>query len=206
MVLSLQCSLDLAQGWTNPNTRRQFVNEGSILAVASSLSEGFEMDTESTRTSKTDVGKNRVAYRSTVIPMPNGAQVPMAVWYPIPAPWKEDTRKNSMMEYPEIVDSTRVESSREARYRHRISISKIGQLLAGWEFVPGFLARDYDLRPTNGGWVVDGEDIPVPREGCVILLAHGYLGSRFDLSHLAESLAMEGESRGCTEVNVLHLP
>ena len=62
-------------------------------------------------------------------------------------------------------------------------------LLAGWEFIPPFVKSDFALRPTLGNdGIVYGDSMPMPKSGPVVLLAHGYLGSRFDLSHLAEEL------------------
>jgi predicted dienelactone hydrolase len=84
---------------------------------------------------------------------------------------------------------------KELKYNHRISIKKIGQLLAGWEFLPDFASKDFQLEPTLMGSIVDGTKMSMPSHGPVVFLAHGYLGSRFDLSHLAESLAQEGTSK-----------
>jgi len=36
------------------------------------------------------------------------------------------------------------------------------------------------------------DNVPLPSSAPVVFLAHGYLGSRFDLSHLAEALAAKG--------------
>jgi dienelactone hydrolase len=79
-----------------------------------------------------------------------------------------------------------------AVYKHRISVRRIGQLLAGWEFIPEFVSKDYQLSPPKTN-VLDGRSTPLPDSSIpVVLLAHGYLGSRFDLSHLAEELSAEG--------------
>jgi predicted dienelactone hydrolase len=64
-------------------------------------------------------------------------------------------------------------------------------LLAGWNFIPDFATKDFQLKPTMHT-VVDGSKLNLPSSGPVVFLAHGYLGSRFDLSHLAEALAQEG--------------
>jgi len=104
-----------------------------------------------------------------------------------------------------------------AKYAHRISIKRIGELLVGWDFIPEFVSRDFTLEPTMnhvlsreedvstkrttmmmtnsmaaGEYVVDGARIELPENAPVVFLAHGYLGSRFDLSHLAEELANQG--------------
>jgi hypothetical protein len=116
-----------------------------------------------------------VAYRSLSLNMPEfGVIVPVAMWHPT------------------VDDADSVQ--KEIKYNHRISIKKIGQLLAGWDFIPDFAAKDFALKPTSVGSVVDGTKMQMPSRGPVVFLAHGYLGSRFDLSHLAEALAQEGTS------------
>jgi len=104
-----------------------------------------------------------------------GVKVPVACWFPKKSVSADDTQ-NVMVKQPS--------------YDYRISVRRIGQLLAGWDFIPGLVARDFSLAPARS--VVDGTDDHFPESGPVILLAHGYLGSRFDLSNLAESLAAEG--------------
>jgi predicted dienelactone hydrolase len=103
-----------------------------------------------------------------------GVIVPVAMWHPT----------------AEAADNVQ----KEIKYNHRISIKKIGQLLAGWDFIPDFAAKDFALQPTVVGSIVDGTKMQMPSRGPVVFLAHGYLGSRFDLSHLAEALAHEGTS------------
>jgi len=114
-----------------------------------------------------------VAYRSLSIDMPqyNGVNVPVAMWF-------KGNKKS-------------LSSNKNVKYFHRISIKKIGYLLARWDFIPDFLSKDFQLNPTYN--VVDGESVDLPTVGPVIILAHGYLGSRFDLSHLAEQLANQGK-------------
>jgi pimeloyl-ACP methyl ester carboxylesterase len=90
-------------------------------------------------------------------------------------------------------------------YNHRISVRRIGQLLARWNFIPAFASRSFTLSPTLAGQVVAATGQAAPfsissssrdqqqqEQFPVIVLAHGYLGSRFDLSHLAERLATRG--------------
>jgi predicted dienelactone hydrolase len=103
-----------------------------------------------------------------------GLRVPVAMWHPA----------------EEVADN----AQKEPKYNHRISVKKIGQLLAGWDFIPDFAAKDFQLQPTLIGSIVDGTKMQMPSRGPVVFLAHGYLGSRFDLSHLAEALAQEGTS------------
>ena len=145
----------------------------------SNLSRLQMSDQEGTTTS-------RVAYRSLSIPLKefDNTQIPVAVWYPM----------TTSQENPDVVVP--------AQYKHSISIPRIGELLAALDFLPSFLQKGYNLDPTlnklynDNVRVVDGTDIPLPsgkKSVPVIFLAHGYLGSRFDLSHLGESLAQQGK-------------
>ena len=83
-------------------------------------------------------------------------------------------------------------SSRTAppRYEYNIALSKIGKSLANWN-LPKFIDRSFELEPTRRG-VVPSVDQQLPSRCPVVLLAHGYLGSRFDLSHIGEELAAQG--------------
>lgn len=126
-----------------------------------------------------------VAYKPLSVSLPEfGVNVPVASWFPLATnDQQEQTTEAS-------TDSLNGESS-PPTYNHRISVRKIGQLLAKWN-IPSFVARNYSLTPT-GDFVADGTDQPLPTGAApVVLLAHGYLGSRYDLSHLAEKLAAEG--------------
>ena len=118
--------------------------------------------------------KPSVAYRAMQVGV-GGVNVPVAMWYPI-----DESNKSSVPT-----------SGRILTYDHKISVRRIGQLLAGWEFIPAFATKHFQLKPTSLT-VVDGRNYHLPSKGPVVLLAHGYLGSRFDLSHLAEALAKEG--------------
>lgn len=123
-----------------------------------------------------------VAYKQLSLPMTDfpGVQVPIALWFPV----DQDTSTG--------MDTNT--SSKPASYQHRISVRRIGQLLAGWEFIPEFVSKGYTIAPAASASVVcmDGSGIQLPAKSPVVLLAHGYLGSRFDLSHLAEELASQG--------------
>lgn len=116
----------------------------------------------------------QIVYKSISLPIPDqGISVPVACWYPAD-------------------NQIPVTTSQTVQYQHRISVKRIGELLAGWDFIPEFASRNYALAPTTTSKVLDGKDIPFPNAGKVVILAHGYLGSRFDLSHLAEELAQQG--------------
>ena len=117
----------------------------------------------------------------------SGVQVPVAAWHP---PIKE-------------VDSTTTTTSASTSsssmqpldsYQHRISVQKIGKKLAGWTFIPTFVNRNFSLSPgsQNSNIRVVSAKQQLPSSAPVVILAHGYLGSRFDLYHLAEKLASEG--------------
>lgn len=169
--------------------------------------------------------KPLVAYRSLAMDMPGyGVNVPVAMWYPIAEGAlkneevsgdvsNDNSETNSrsgrmIMDYPDLPASASLmmkkRNSNEipVSYSHRISVKKIGQLLAGWDWIPDFASRDFNLTPTMNQlessnknvaeFVVDGRRVDLPSRGPVVFLAHGYLGSRFDLSHLAEKLAKEG--------------
>eukprot|EP00980_Cylindrotheca_fusiformis_P007837 scaffold1669_cov129-Cylindrotheca_fusiformis.AAC.48 len=121
--------------------------------------------------------QQQVAYRSLGLPVREfGVTVPVALWYPV--------------ENQAAVPSR--DSSQEVRYDHRISVKRIGQLLAGWNFIPEFVSRNFAFKPTAGS-LLAGDEVPLPTSSPkVVFLAHGYLGSRFDLSHIAEELASRG--------------
>jgi hypothetical protein len=131
----------------------------------------------------TETTKPIVLYHAMELPMKEfGVSIPVACWFP--AADNND-------------ESTSIGSTAEASvaYRHRISVRRIGQLLAGWDFIPEFVSKDYVLGPTSSSIAVQAveESLSMQQQsGPVIFLAHGYLGSRFDLSHLAEELAAAG--------------
>ena len=118
----------------------------------------------------------KVAYKSLSINL-DTTQVPVACWFPLAS----------------ATDSTLVDTTPKTSpiYQHRISVRKIGQMLARWD-IPKFVCRNFAINPSTN-YVVDGSNAPFPTQAApVVLLAHGYLGSRFDLSHLAETLAEQG--------------
>lgn len=127
-----------------------------------------------------------VAYRSLSLDMGEsygGAKIPVACWYP--------TGNRMDAGSDDYLPSSALEQKSVLRYPHRISVKRIGQLLAGWDWIPEIASRDFLLKPTLLN-CVDGQNVPLPTRAPVVFLAHGYLGSRFDLSHLAEALAAEG--------------
>ena len=119
-----------------------------------------------------------IAYKQLSLRVPEfGVNVPIAAWFP--------------MEMTDMEDATTL---KPAHYQHRISVRRIGQLLARWDFIPEFVSRNYNMSPssTTVRVVESSALIGLPARGPVVLLAHGYQGSRFDLSHLAEELAANG--------------
>jgi Chlorophyllase len=197
---------------------------GSRSGDSSSSSSSSFMNTKSTLpfnsnkevvndSKKIDVDRT-VVYKPLIISIhtnnTTNTNIPVACWFPYKSIMTNDFTWNNNGEM--MIKSPAV-------YRHRISIRRIGQLLVGWDWIPSFASKDYNL-PTSGRAstttvmqsgvdksqqkailnVIDGEQLPLPivnsnnRENAlpVILLAHGYLGSRYDLSHLAEELASNG--------------
>jgi len=124
-----------------------------------------------------------VAYKPLSISGDLGVNVPVACWFPV----DQNALQGPTTEGTDTVGILQQLSS----YKHRISIRRIAQLLARIDWIPEFANRNFDLQPASSS-VADGESLPFPKQGPVVLLAHGYLGSRFDLSHLAENLAKQG--------------
>lgn len=135
----------------------------------------------------------------------DGITVPVAAWHPLSQLDidNSDGTNNSNAQTTRSISSS---GSYGAFYQHRIAVSKIGKLLAGWN-LPKFIDRSFELPPnlsieSNNVQVISSSSInndsndhhhqQLPQSAPVILLAHGYLGSRFDLSHLAETLASQG--------------
>jgi hypothetical protein len=124
----------------------------------------------------------------TVIPF-TIVNVPISVWYPSNNQENEETSLGKEVKYP-----------------YTISVAKIARLIARWNGIPGFLKSDYQLDPVClANQLLDSsspvikvvdEGAPLssslPQKAPVVLLAHGYLGSRFDLSHVAEEMARYG--------------
>lgn len=137
---------------------------------------GTDMSGTTTQPAKT------VIYHTLSVDV-DGARVPVAAWHPSPSL---------------VVNNSIVRLTKGALYEHRISVSKIAKNLAGWN-LPSFVDRDFSLEPTLDGRScsvqtisLSGPQRQLPESAPVVLLAHGFLGSRFDLSHLGEALAGEG--------------
>jgi pimeloyl-ACP methyl ester carboxylesterase len=107
-----------------------------------------------------------------------GINAPLAVWYPV----SEDQAQRFSSKQSSV------------RYDYQISVRRIGELLAKWEFIPGFVTRKFafERNSSDDTSFVDGRDISLPANPKVVVLTHGFLGSRFDLSHIAEDLASKG--------------
>jgi len=100
-----------------------------------------------------------------------GEKIPVSVWYP-----------------PSTSESTQARPT-QAQYPHKISVGKIATLLTrGSLSVPSFVGPSTTL--ASGVRVLEGA---APAEGRpVIIFAHGYLGSRYDMMHVCEDLASRG--------------
>ena len=168
-----------------PLQRRKFMNRTAcgivaIITLFPSISNAYAIQNSrfsssamlATAQDESTTGLSSIAYKAFSVPIPNfpNTNVPVACWFP--------------------VDDAAAATSTRAVYEHRISVRRIGQLLPNWDFIPSFVAKDFSLLPT--GSVVDGRGMTIPSGKPTLLLAHGFLGSRFDLSHLAEDLASRG--------------
>lgn len=123
-----------------------------------------------------DSSSCEVAYKTVSLNIPEfGVQVPIACWF------------------PSDISASTTPFRLRPKYQHRISVRRIGELLAGWDFIPEFASRNFAFSPTtSSGAVSNGDNLPFPSGSMVIILSHGFLGSRFDLSHIAEDLAAKG--------------
>ena len=167
--------------------RAVFINTGILSSTFGGTrmlqQSAFASDGE--RTSRINNGSSSSSSRGTIIYQPlsinvDGVEVPVAAWY---------QSKTSDI-------GGRQGGSTSTSYKHRISISKIGKNLAGWK-LPSFIDRNFSLRPSSNNVqeVSSSSNNLLTSAGDnvrVVLLCHGYLGSRFDLSHLGEDLASAG--------------
>jgi hypothetical protein len=110
-----------------------------------------------------------------------GEQIPIATWYP--------SALNGAI-------FTENRPPKAVVYEHKISVKKIGKSLAGWNFIPSFTTRTFPIHAPSNILQAETDTSTPPNFASsmvpVVLLAHGYLGSRFDLSSYAEDLAEEG--------------
>jgi hypothetical protein len=132
-----------------------------------------------------------VGYKSLALPLKEyNVRIPIAGWFPIDESQSTGT----------VSQAAFGRQSSKPIYNHQISVRRIGQLLAGWDFIPGFVSKSYDMSPSATKYkCIDCSDdrndvrsLLTKPDQKIVILAHGYLGSRFDLSHLAETLAGHG--------------
>lgn len=151
------------------------------LAIQGPSSSTHLLNAISNTNTNTNTNHSPIAYRSLSLPMKEfDVNIPVAVWYPITSSLSSSIPSS-------------ISSSIPSSYKHSISVPRIGQLLASIDFIPSFVQKKYDLEPSIP--VLDGTTIPLPFQEeipPIVFLAHGYLGSRFDLSHIAESLTQQG--------------
>jgi hypothetical protein len=179
------------------NPSPSYINKLKGKLVSSSmLSSSNDVTATSTKPNVDPIArtkKSTVLYKPMELHMEEfGVTIPVACWFPT------NTESNA------ITVTDKSSSFSNAQYQHRISVRRIGQLLAGWNFIPNFVSKDYSLGPTS---VTTRSIVNVYQEATannvnneyyiinkapVVFLSHGYLGSRFDLSHLAEELSSVG--------------
>lgn len=149
----------------------------SALVGATSFNQpAFAFIAENKQADLASATASTIAYKELKIKIPTfNVDVPVAMWFK-----------------PDEDDLVLSQKNDNVVYSHRISVKRIGSLLAGLDFIPEFVAKDFQLGPTTTAKAVDGESMSFPSDRPVVLLAHGFLGSRFDLSHLAEELAQQG--------------
>ena len=170
-------------------------------ATGQSSALSTSIDTVSTATTNIDLlgiqkTKSIVLYQPIEIPIKDfGVSIPIACWYPTCAV-ADGTNSLADDDYHRHDDAA---PTKTVTYQHRISVRRIGQLLAGWNFIPEFVSKNYSLESTSSMDTNMIQLIQSPSatttivtKAPVIILAHGYLGSRFDLSHLAEELSSRG--------------
>lgn len=163
------------------NSRRNFNQElvlGTLcgFTLGSNVRESDGLISESERVHYTEslkaIERQQIGYSTFSLPIPSfDCSIPVALWFPTDD--GEDTNKTGS----------------KVRYHHRISVKRIGQLLAGWNFIPDFVSRNFEFGPSIATL---SASVKKSKGSNVVLIAHGYLGSRFDLSHIAEDLASHG--------------
>lgn len=152
----------------------------------STLSNGY-----SSSATASSVTVQTVAYKTIPLPLTGfGINVLVAVWYPV----NEEEQIQSSDNHCRRSSSSHGQStSPTVQYDYQISVRRIGELLANWDFIPNFATRKFSFAPQTKNVVfVNGENVAMPTQAKVVVLTHGFLGSRFDLSHVAEDLASKG--------------
>lgn len=194
-------------------TRRKIFGTAAATIVAASSSfminlmhsncgnaaEAASADTSGSKSgSVSSVSTTAIAYKTIQLPIAEfksdtnkgGIGIPVSVWYPLQQQQQEESEGRKGKEETAIPG-----------YNYKISLRRIGQLLARWDFIPEFIAKEFILTPAvASSRIVDGTDIPILSNNeeakdtstKVVFLAHGFLGSRSDLSYLAEELASQG--------------
>uniref|UniRef100_A0A7S4AX54 1-alkyl-2-acetylglycerophosphocholine esterase n=1 Tax=Pseudo-nitzschia australis TaxID=44445 RepID=A0A7S4AX54_9STRA len=157
----------------------------SALSAASSVEDN---SAEPISASQRASMQKAIAYRTISLPIPEfDVNVPVSIWYPMDSGASD------------VPSSTTLQPA-EIKYNYRISLRRIGQLLARWDFIPEFISKSFVLDPSISTMstvrVVDGKNIPISTTSStgtnVVFLAHGFLGSRSDLAYIAEDLAAQG--------------
>ena len=132
--------------WTSPSLSSQHLNvERPRSAFLRDLSQfiGFGMSSANKpgfAIINADVGNeesvqsvtNRVIYKPITLDVLR-EKVPIATWYP--------STLNGISSSDDRLTSRVI-------YEHGISVSKIGNKLAGWKFIPSFVTRNFPLTPT----------------------------------------------------------
>lgn len=178
-------------------------NQETILQSNNNNNEGISMTVKNDIQSQQQEAKVQkqdsssvsiVAYREFPLRLPaqyGNTIVPVATWF------QPDEEELSLQQQQQQQQQQMQGQQHKAQYSHRISVPRIASLLANIQFIPPFVAKEFSLSPTistEKSIVIDGQSLSFPTTTArpVVLLAHGFLGSRFDLSHLAEELASQG--------------
>ena len=181
LALSLSTSSSLQSNARYPHPRSTFLRDISkavCFGIGSTANTAISMAS----TLNGDQLTREIIYEPISVEV-LGEQVPVAAWYP--------STINGLASNANQILSKRV------TYEHRISVQKIGKSLANLNFIPSFTTRRFSISPDSRNIVqLSSKSNVAPNfASCslpVVLLAHGYLGSRFDLSPYAEDLAAEG--------------
>ena len=104
-----------------------------------------------------------------------GRQTPLAIWLPL---------------------QENVVTTATAKYPHQISIKRIVKMLLGTKIIPNFsfLTKNFAIQD-NEVFSCDEKQCEKLKQALktpIVLASHGYLGSRFDLTHICKRLAKEG--------------